>query len=74
MKAQNKMNLLHIIVTTISLLLVSDTPVDEPDQNPERLENQLYKPINLDPEPDHAFKPWQNVIKEIKIKKDNKKD
>jgi hypothetical protein len=53
---------------------VSDTPVDGPDQNPERLEKQLYKPINLDPEPDHTFEPWQNVIKEIKIKKDNKKD
>ena len=53
---------------------MSDTPVVEPDQSPEHLEKQLYKPINLNPETDRTFEPWQNVIKEIKIKKDNKKD
>jgi hypothetical protein len=53
---------------------VSDTPADKPDQNPEHLEKQLYKPINLSPKPDRTFEAWQNVIKKTKIKKYNKKD
>ena len=56
----------------MSLLFASDTPTDDqhldPDYDHSEEKIELYKPINLDPDPNHAFDAWQSVIQEAKTR------
>ena len=64
------MNPFKILIMTMGLLFVSDTPTtgQHPDVDQSEKQPELYKPINLDPDPNHAFDAWQSVIQEAKTK------